>query len=97
MFKIATKVAASSIRRPHQAFNSRNIFGFCAASAQYLNKGSLEIRNSDTLEMKLMKVNQESQNIEEVSVQINSSATLRDFGKVIEEQLAIKNTKVPLF
>ena len=48
-----------------------------------MDKGSLEVRNSETLELKFFRLEPKTMQIEPVSVQINALASLRDLSEAI--------------
>jgi hypothetical protein len=59
-----------------------------------MDRGSLQLRNSETLEVQLYRVEPESMEVAPVSVQISPQATLRDLSLAIEAELPIKDMKV---
>ena len=71
----ARKIGTTLFRRSSSQFTHKNRYFF--SEALFAENGSLSIRNSDTLEMKLLKLNPENKTMEQVGVQINSNATLQ--------------------
>jgi hypothetical protein len=70
-------------------------FGCAQAKSEvFMDRGSLQLRNSETLEVQLYRVEPESMEVAPVSVQISPQATLRDLSLAIEAELPIKDMKV---
>jgi hypothetical protein len=57
---------------------NRPSFGFSDDNSVLLDKGRLEVRNSDTLELKLFKVDATSNKVTPFSLSIGSDATLKE-------------------
>ena len=54
-----------------------NKFTCAQASTMLMDRGELHVRNSDTFEIKLYKVNNENMQVEPLSISFDSTATLQ--------------------